>query len=129
MLAFAAPRERDHMVAHCQMLDCATDCGNDTRPLVTVNRGIRHLEIAVTGVQIGMANAGRSDLDQHFIGSRRVEIEALKVEGARLLLHYSRGNAHAIIPAVTVSCASSGLRARLRSAARPATVKAAARAA
>jgi len=83
------------MVAHCQMLDCATDCGNDTRPLVTVNRGIRHLDIAVARVQIGMANTGRGDLDQHFIGSRRVEIEAVEVEDARLLFHHSRGNAHA----------------------------------
>ena len=83
------------MIACCQMLDRATDGDNDTRPLVTINGGIRHLEIAVTGVQIGMANAGRGDLDQRLIGSRRVEIEAVEVEDARLLFHYSRSNAHA----------------------------------
>ena len=82
------------MVAHCQMPDGATDRGDDTRALMTVNRGIWHLEIAVTGVQIGMANAGRGNLDQHFVGSRRIEIEAVKFEDARLLFHYSRGDTH-----------------------------------
>ena len=43
------------------------NCGDDTSPLVTKDGRIGHREIAVAGVQIGVANSGRGDLDQHFV--------------------------------------------------------------
>ena len=70
------------MIAHSQMLDRTADRGDDTRPLVTVDGGIRHREVAVAGMQIGLANAGRGDPDQHLVAARRVEFEAFEAEFA-----------------------------------------------
>src|SRR5262245_58443912 len=68
MLALAAPRERDHdMITHGEMLDRTAYCEDDTSPLVTIDGGKGHREIAVASVQIGVANSGRGDLDQHLI--------------------------------------------------------------
>jgi len=77
------------------MLDRTADRGNDTRPLVTIDGRIRHGEIAVASVQVGVANTGRGDLDQHLVGPRRVQLEAVELEGARLLFHYRSSDAHA----------------------------------
>src|SRR5271169_3825484 len=82
------------MIAHGQMLDRAADRGDDTRPLVTIDGRIRHLEIAVAGVEIGMADTGCDDLDQHLLGARSIEIEGVEREDARLIFDHRRGNAH-----------------------------------
>jgi hypothetical protein len=68
------------MIAGGQMLDGIADCGNDTRSLVTIDGRIRHLEIAVAGVQIRVADTGGSDLDQRLVGLRVIEIEAFERE-------------------------------------------------
>jgi len=45
MLAFAAPRERDHdMITHGEMLDRTAYCEDDTSPLVTIDGGKGHRE-------------------------------------------------------------------------------------
>jgi hypothetical protein len=82
------------MIASRQLLDRAADRGDDTGSFVAIDSGIGHREIAVAGVQICMADAGGSDLDQHLIGSRGVEIEGVELEFPRLLLHYRCGDAH-----------------------------------
>jgi hypothetical protein len=76
------------------MLDRTADRGNDTRPLVTVDGGIGHREIAVPGVQIRVTDAGGGYLDQHLVGPRRVELEAIELEDARLLFHHRSGDPH-----------------------------------
>ena len=77
------------------MLDCTADLGNDTRPLVTIDGRVGHREIAVARVQIGVTNTGRDDLDQHLVGPRRVELETVELEGARLRIHYRGSDTHA----------------------------------
>jgi hypothetical protein len=68
MLALAAARERDYdMITCAKMPDRTADCGDDTSPLVTIDRGIGHREIAIAGVQISVTNSGRGDLDQHLV--------------------------------------------------------------
>jgi len=80
------------MIANREILHSAADCGNDASPL---DGGIRHLEIAVAGAQIGVTDTGGGDLDQHFVGPRRIEFEVVKPEDARLLFSHRRANAHA----------------------------------
>ena len=79
------------MIANREILHSAADCGNDTSPLVTIDAGIRHLEMVVAGLQIGVTDSGGGDIDQHFVGPRRIEF---KPEDARLLFCHRRGNAH-----------------------------------
>ena len=51
------------MIARCQMLDRTADRGDDTRPLMTIDGRIRHLGIAVAGVQIRVTDTGGRDPD------------------------------------------------------------------
>ena len=55
------------MITHGEMLDRTAHCDDDTSPLVTIDGGKGHREIAVASVQIGVANSGRGDLDQHLV--------------------------------------------------------------
>ena len=61
---------------------------------MAIDAGIGHWEIAVTGVQIGVAYTGRDDLDQHLLGLRRVELDSVDVECPGFLFHYSRSDTH-----------------------------------
>src|SRR5579875_3120355 len=110
VIAMTAPRKRDHdRIAELEPGDRAAEAGDDASPFVTVDGRIGHVEIAVASVQVGLADAGRSEFDQHLVGPRIVEFERIEVKFPRPPLDDRRGDQHRHPP----SAAHSGASARL----------------
>jgi hypothetical protein len=82
------------MIAGRQIVDGGSDLGNDACPLVTVNARIGHREIAVARVQVGVADAGRDDPDQHLIGAESIQLDGVELEAPRFLFHDRGGDPH-----------------------------------
>ena len=78
VFALAAFRrvERDHVVARFERTHTRADLDHDAGALVTEDRREQALRVlAREGELVGMADAGRLDLDHHFAGARSVEVD------------------------------------------------------
>ena len=78
--AFALPAfrrvKRDDVIARLHRDHAGADLPHDSRALMTEDRRKNSLAVeAVEGIGVGMTDAGRLDLDQHFAGFRAFQIE------------------------------------------------------
>ena len=83
VLALTALRriQRDHVVALAKRRHARPHVDDDAGTLVAQNRREQAFRIcAGQGERVGVADAGRLDLDQHFAGPRSVEIDGLDAE-------------------------------------------------
>ena len=68
--------ERDHMVARLDRGDARTDLADDAGALMAEDRGENSFAVeTVERIGVGVADAGRLDLDQDFAGLRTFQIE------------------------------------------------------
>ena len=92
--------ERNDVVALLQRGHAGADIDDDARALVAEDRREQPFRIgAGAGEFVGVADAGRLDLDQHLAGFRPVEIDRLDDEGVAGLVGYRGASVH---PAVSL---------------------------
>ncbi len=79
---FAAPWERDHDgVAGREVGDGPSSLLNNAGAFVAANDRIGQVrEIAIAGMQVGVAHAAGHDPHKHFVGEWRREVERLNLE-------------------------------------------------
>ncbi len=67
------------MVADRETGDLGADLANDAAALVPHHQGYRQDPVPLADVQIGMAHAGRDDIDEHLgrTGCRQVDVHHL----------------------------------------------------
>ena len=92
--------ERDHVVAFLQPLDARADVDDDARAFVAEDRGKQAFGIRAGQRElVGVADAGRLDLDQHFSRFRTFEIDGFDRERRARLVRDGGMNPHdAILP-------------------------------
>ena len=95
--------ERDHVIPRRDRGDAVTDLADDTRPLMTEDRRERPFRIiARQGEGIGVADAGRLDLDQDLAGLRPFEIDFLDDQRLGRLQRDGCACFHLILPPNTL---------------------------
>ena len=63
------------MVADSDVEDTLADLLDDARALVTPDQRVVAGQVPGAGVVVGVTEPGRGELDEHFAGLRRVELE------------------------------------------------------
>ena len=87
--------ERDHVVARLDRLHARPDLDHDARALVAEDRREQALGVgAGERVRVGVADAGRLDLDQHLAGLRPLELDGLDRERLPGLVRHRRAYVH-----------------------------------
>ena len=86
------------MVAGRKRANGIADGMHHTGAFVTVNGGVRAVEIAVAAVQIGLAHAARHDADDHFVRPRLAQLHGLDGERARPFAHNGGFDLHGTSP-------------------------------
>jgi hypothetical protein len=74
---------QDRMIAGAQRRDCRADALDDASALVAQHDGQRHRNVPIADVRVGLADARRDDLDEHFLTCRIVELDLLHGERSR----------------------------------------------
>lgn len=92
-IAVAALAVGQHdMVAGLQLAHVGADRLDDARTLMAQHRRQRHRIVLVTHDQVGMAQAGRYDLHQHFVVLRAAQARLLDDKGLFLAAHHRGGD-------------------------------------
>ena len=91
--------QRDDVIALLYRGDTGTDVNDDAGALVTQDRREQAFRIA-TGTRefVGVSNAGRLDLDQHFARLRSVKLHRLDNQRCPGSMRDSSTNVHDVLP-------------------------------
>src|SRR5665213_2017025 len=101
--------ERNDMVAGLDRGDAVADLAHDARAFMSENRREDAFRIgAGQRVGVGVANAGRLDLDQHLAGLRSFDVDGLDGERLAGLPGHRRAGFHGAVTSAW-ACAASGL--------------------
>jgi hypothetical protein len=90
-----APRPADHhLVPDSHTGNAGPNGGNDPGTLMAEHARRRERHVAVTRDRVGVADAGRHDLDQRLARPRRINLHLGHAQGGEQLLENRRGSAH-----------------------------------
>jgi hypothetical protein len=84
--------KRDDVIADFELRDAGTALDDDTRRFVAETRGKLPGNFGFVGVQVGVAQAGRLHLHQHFAGARPFELHFFDDERLIRAVHDGRAN-------------------------------------
>ena len=84
--------KRDDVIAHLELRDARTALDDDARRFVAEDRRKLPRHFAFVGVQVGVAQAGRLHLHQHFAGARTFELHFFDDERLIRAVHDGRAD-------------------------------------